>query len=266
MALRNSDQLKAYFAERKAIAERRISNQKNPEQIKQQEEKYKQYQKEYQKQYREKHKQEIQQKATEYRQRNKEYLREYNRRWYHNQPKPDITDFPPPPVSSKKQVNQIYSNWLNQLKEREQYLTGEALQYNILMQESIMGRTKLSDSTAEKRYKSLTKLCAELIEKRNAMDSSNEEYNSLTRQISILSQRINYLRRAYKTVVPQKQTKKEEPKIKDYISNSQKSKFKEIKEKALKQIAEAKAAGNEKEAKTIQYQLQMTELRLKYSY
>lgn len=262
MALRNSDQLKAYFAERKAIAERRISNQKTPEQIKQQQEKYKQYQK----QYREKHKQEIQQKATEYRQRNKEYLREYHKARYHNQPKPDITDFPPPPVSSKKQVNEIYSNWLNQLKEREQYLTGEALQYNILMQESIMGRTKLSDATAEKRYNTLTKLCAELIEKRNSMDSSNEEYNSLTRQISILSQRINYLKRAYKTVVTQKQTKKEEPRIKDYISNSQKSKFQQIKEKALKQIAEAKAAGNEKEAKTIQYQLEMTELRLKYSY
>lgn len=143
MPIKSHEQLKKEFAERKAILERKRNfKKKTPEEIKEQ-------QKEYQKKYRETHKEYNKIKQAEYRERNREYIREYNKAWYHNQPKPDITDFPPPPIKNKKEVNQMYINWLNNLKEREQYLTGEALQYNILMQESIkniMGRNRLKAS------------------------------------------------------------------------------------------------------------------------
>ena len=96
MGIRTSEQLKALFQQRKEINERKKAFKPKTEKEKQD------YQREYQKQYRESHKEYAKEKSKQYREAHREFLREYYRARYHNQPKPQIIDFPPPPIKTKK--------------------------------------------------------------------------------------------------------------------------------------------------------------------
>lgn len=265
--LRTSDQLKQLFEERKAINQRKLYKQQNPFDNKQ-------YQKEYQKKYRETHKDYAREKAKQYRETHREYLNEYYKARYHNKPKPQVTDFPPPPVKTKKQVREIYANWLQELQTREQFLTSPiAIYINSLMQESIkntlqMGRNKLSDEQVQKTYNDYKSLLQDLIKQRQNLDKDDPKRQDLTRKISKLSGRLNYYRKNFQTILPKEEKQSNTPTrdIKKEININKKQQLRQLEEMALTKITIAKQQGNEKEAKILQERLEIIRLRAKYSY
>ena len=252
MGIRTSEQLKALFAENKAIQERkRIREQ--------------------QRKYREKNRELIRIKAKEYRERNRDYIRKYDEARRKNKPLPTHDEYPPqaPTFKTKKEVEEFYAKWLSQLQEREPLIKGKALTYNIIMQESLknMGRYKLTDEQIEKRYHDYKELLQELIERRKnmAMDDPNRE--NITRQISATNGRLIYYRKHYSTVIPEEKKKQSTVKaVKSEINQSSRDKFKEFEQKALSRIAIARQQGNETEAKILQERLEVVRLRVKYSF
>ncbi len=261
MGIRTSEQLKALFLQRKEINERKKAFKPKTEKEKQD------YQKQYQKQYRESHKEYAKEKSKQYRETHREFLREYYRARYHNQPKPIITDFPPPPIKTKKQLKELYSNWLQQLKEREKYLTGEALQFNQLMQISIeMGRTPMTNEQARDNYKNYVEIMHDLIEKRKSLDKDDPQREELTRKISKYNTKLCYLRKTFGNAVGEKPTFDNTPKIKTEVGQTAKAKLKEIEELAKQKIEIAKQQGNLQEIKIIEERLNIVRLRYKYSY
>lgn len=268
MGIRTSEQLKALFQQRKEINERKKAFKPKTEKEKQD------YQKQYQKQYRESHKEYAQQKSKQYRETHREYLNEYHKARYHNQPKPQVTDFPPPPVKTKKQVREIYANWLQELQTREQFLTSPiAIYINSLMQESIkntlqMGRNKLSDEQVQKTYNDYKSLLQDLIKQRQNLDKDDPKRQDLTRKISKLSGRLNYYRRNFQTILPKEEKQSNTPTkdLKKEINLNKKQQLRQLEEMALTKITIAKQQGNEKEAKILQERLEIIRLRAKYSY
>ena len=263
MSIRTSEQLKALFQQRKEINERKKAFKPKTEKEKQD------YQKQYQKQYRESHKEYAKEKAKQYREKHREYLKEYHKAWYHNQQKPQITDFPPPPVKTKKQVKEIYDNWLQQLQIREQYLISPiSLYINALMQESIiMGRYKLTDEQVQKRYDDYKSLLQDLIKQRQKLDLQDPKREELTRKISKISGRLRYYKTHFQTVLPiEQQMKSPTRDLKKEINQNKKQQLKQLEEMALTKITIAKQQGNEKEAKILQERLDIIRLRAKYSF
>ena len=250
MSIRTSEQLKELF-------------QKTKEKKLQEREKQKialeEYKQLYQKLYREKHREEIKQKAKIYREKNREFIRAYDKARHHKQPLPNKDDFETilPPVTSKKQVKEIYNNWLQQLRGREQYLTGEKLKYNQLMQESIMGRNKLTYQEVKEKYNSTVEILHKLIEKRKSLPKDDPDRNTITKQISTQNAKLSKYKEIYNPEKPIPNINKSE------FSTNAKTKLQAIEQKALQLMAQTT---DENQIKIIKEQLEYTKLRAKYSF
>lgn len=229
--------------------------------IKQYREEHKEYYKEYQRNYRLEHSAELQQKAKVYRDNHREYYQEYWRDRQKGIPTKKLDDYVQPPVKSKKQVKEIYQKWLQQLQEREPFLTGEKLLWNQLMQDSLkqtlMGRKKLSIEQVRDKVKDLQELIADLQERRR-QTTNDEEKNDLTRKIALANGNLSTYKRKYKSLFPK--PKEEKPLITRSIVRN---KLEEIEQKAKQMMALAKT---DEEIKVIKERLEIVRLRVKYSY
>lgn len=216
---------------------------------------------EYQRNYRLQHSAELQQKAKVYRDNHREYYREYWRNRQKGIPTKKLDTYQQPPVKSKKQVKEIYQKWLQQLQEREQFLTGEKLHWNQLMQESLkqtlMGRNKLSIEQVHDKINDLKELIADLQERRR-QTTNDEEKNDLTRKIALANGNLSTYKRKYKSLFPK--PKEEKPLITRSIVRN---KLEEIEQKAKQMMALAKT---DEEVKVIKERLEICRLRVKYSY
>ena len=106
-------------------------------------EKNKESQREYQKQYREAHKDIAKEYQEQYRKKQKDLLN------------PTENSIVKPPVTTKKQVQEMYQKWLKNLKDREPYLKGFKQYCNQLMQKSIENEMRTKLTTEEvKQFKS----------------------------------------------------------------------------------------------------------------
>ncbi|WP_295590179.1 hypothetical protein [uncultured Methanobrevibacter sp.] len=216
---------------------------------------------EYQRNYRLQHSAELQQKAKVYRDNHREYYREYWRNRQKGIPTKKLDTYQQPPVKSKKQAKEIYQKWLQQLQEREQFLTGEKLHWNQLMQESLkqtlMGRNKLSIEQVHDKINDLKELIADLQERRR-QTTNDEEKNDLTRKIALANGNLSTYKRKYKSLFPK--PKEEKPLITRSIVRN---KLEEIEQKAKQMMALAKT---DEEVKVIKERLEICRLRVKYSY
>lgn len=216
---------------------------------------------EYQRNYRLQHSAELQQKAKVYRDNHREYYREYWRNRQKGIPTKKLDDYVQPPVKSKKQVKELYQKWLQQLQEREPFLTGEKLLWNQLMQNSLkqtlMGRKKLSIEQVYTKINELQELIADLQEKRR-QTTNDEEKNDLTKKIALANGNLSTYKRRYKSLFPK--PKEEKPLITRSIVRN---KLEEIEQKAKQMMALAKT---DEERKVIKERLEVVRLRVKYSY
>lgn len=216
---------------------------------------------EYQRNYRLQHSAELQQKAKVYRDNHREYYREYWRNRQKGIPTKKIDTYQQPPVKTKKQVKELYQKWLQQLQEREQFLTGEKLHWNQLMQNSLkqtlMGRNKLSIEQVRDKVKDLQELIADLQERRR-QTTNDEEKNDLTKKIALANGNLSTYKRRYKSLFPK--PKEEKPLITRSVVRN---KLEEIEQKAKQMMA---LASTDEERKVIEQQLYYTRLRYKYSY
>ena len=229
--------------------------------LKQYREEHKEYYKEYQRNYRLQHSAELQQKAKVYRDNHREYYQEYWRNRQKGIPTKKLDDYVQPPVKSKQQVKELYQKWLQQLQEREPFLTGEHLHWNQLMQESLkqtlMGRKKLSIEQVHTKINELQELITDLQERRR-QTTNDDEKNDLTRKIALANGNLSTYKRRYKSLFPK--PKEEKPLITRSIVRN---KLEEIEQKAKQMMALAKT---DEEIKIIEQQLYYTKLRYKYSY
>jgi len=216
---------------------------------------------EYQRNYRLQHSAELQQKAKVYRDNHREYYQEYWRNRQKGIPTKKLDDYVQPPVKSKKQAKELYQKWLQQLKEREPFVTGEKLHWNQLMQDSLkqtlMGRKKLSIEQVRDKVKDLQELIADLQERRR-QTTNDAEKNDLTKKIALANGNLSTYKRKYKSLFPK--PKEEKPLITRSIVRN---KLEEIEQKAKQMMA---LASTDEERKVIEQQLYYTRLRYKYSY
>ena len=229
--------------------------------LKQYREEHKEYYKEYQRNYRLQHSAELQQKAKVYRDNHREYYQEYWRDRQKGIPTKKLDTYQQPPVKSKQQAKELYQKWLQQLQEREPFLTGEQLHWNQLMQESLkqtlMGRKKLSIEQVRDKIKDLQELITDLQERRR-QTTNDAEKNDLTKKIALANGNLSTYKRRYKSLFPK--PKEEKPLITRSIVRN---KLEEIEQKAKQMMALAKT---DEEIKVIKERLEIVRLRVKYSY
>ena len=228
--------------------------------IKQYREEHKEYYKEYQRNYRLEHSAELQQKAKVYRDNHREYYQEYWRNRQKGVPTKKLDDYVQPPVKSKKQVKELYQKWLQQLKEREPFVTGEFLKWNKLMQaaieETLMGRRKHTMEEIKNKIDEIQELINDYETQLNTADEVRK--NDLLSKIASARKSLACYKSRYKAFLPK--PKEDKPKI----SNAGlKRKLNEIEQKAKVMMA---LAQTDDEIRVIKERLQICRLRVKYAY
>ena len=228
--------------------------------LKQYREEHKEYYKEYQRNYRLQHSAELQQKAKVYRDNHREYYQEYWRNRQKGIPTKKLDDYVQPPVKSKQQVKEIYQKWLQQLQEREPFLTGEHLYWNQLMQnslkETLMGRNKHTMAEIKDRILDYQERLTDLQTK--LQTAGEDDKNDLKRKIASTKVNLSKYKSSVKPRLPREHHKEPIP-----ARNAIKAKLQEIEEKAKQMMA---LATSDDEIKIIEQQLYYTRLRYKYSY
>lgn len=228
--------------------------------IKQYREEHKEYYKEYQRNYRLQHSDELQQKAKVYRDNHREYYREYWRNRQKGIPTKKLDDYVQPPVKSKQQVKELYQKWLQQLQEREPFLTGEHLKWNQLMQnslkETLMGRNKHTMEEIKDRIVEYQERLTDLQTK--LQTAGEDDKNDLKRKIASTKVNLSKYQSRVKPRLPREHHKEPIP-----ARNAIKAKLQEIEQKAKQMMA---LATSDEEIKIIKERLEICRLRVKYSY
>lgn len=261
--IRTSQQLQELFRKRK---EEKLKQKEllKKARVKEYHQQHREEIREYQRNYRLQHSAELQQKAKVYRDNHREYFREYWRNRQKGIPTKKIDTYQQPPVKTKKQVKELYQKWLQQLQEREPFLTGEQLHWNQLMQNSVqktldnMGRNKLTITEIRDKHYAITDSLLQLQEKRKQAKTDDEK-NELTRRISKQKASLANFKSRYAHELGL--DKDDETKI-DFRGSTVKTAMQRLEEKANTLIAQAKTI---EEKKKIEEQLYYAKLRYKYA-
>lgn len=228
--------------------------------IKQYREEHKEYYKEYQRNYRLEHSAELQQKAKVYRDNHREYYQEYWRDRQKGVPTKKLDDYVQPPVQTKQQVKELYQKWLQQLKEREPFVTGEFLKWNKLMQaaieETLMGRRKHTMEEIKNKIDEIQELINDYETQLNTADEVRK--NDLLSKIASARKSLACYKSRYKAFLPK--PKEDKPKLSNVCL---KTKLNEIEQKAKVMMA---LAQTDDEIRVIKERLQICRLRVKYAY
>lgn len=120
---------------RKQQKQKQLQDEHNKQRAAAYQKQYYQEHKEYFKQYRLTHSEELKTKQKIYYQEHREYYKQYQQNY---KPTTKTEEYNTPTIINNNQQKDLYFKWLGELVYRQQFISGNALYYNKLMQNSIL--------------------------------------------------------------------------------------------------------------------------------